>query len=55
MVALTLSGLARRPIAHMCDCMLELPSTYLNYDEFHSDFTAIFDEVPTDTELMLCN
>ncbi len=41
----TLSGLARRPIAHTCDCMLELSSTYLNYDEFYIDFAVIFDEV----------
>lgn len=38
-----LSGFARRPIAHTCDCMLELPVDYTNYDDFVSEFKAIFD------------
>ena len=29
-----LSGLARRPIAHTCSCMLELSSSYTTYGEF---------------------
>ena len=36
-----LSGLARRPIAHTCDCVIELPTAYSNYD-FCSDFHCIF-------------
>lgn len=36
-----LSGLARRPIAHTCDCSLELPSSYSNYDDFFGEFNAI--------------
>ena len=31
----SLSGLGRRPIAHTCDCILQLSSTHLNYDEFY--------------------
>ena len=31
-----LSGLGRRPIAHTCDCTLELPTTYMNYDPIDS-------------------
>ena len=38
-----LSGFGRRPIAHTCDCVLELPITYLNYDDFYGEFKAIFD------------
>ena len=38
-----LSGFARRPIAHTCDCVLELPTSYTNYDEFRGEFKAIFD------------
>ena len=37
-----LSGLARRPIAHTCDCVIELPTAYSNYDDFCSDFHCIF-------------
>ena len=36
-----LSGLARRPCAHTCDCTLELPTSYCNYDDFNSDFQCI--------------
>ena len=28
------SGFAKRPIAHMCDCSLELLTTYSNYNDF---------------------
>ena len=31
-----LSGLGRHPIAHTCDCTLELPTTYMNYDPINS-------------------
>lgn len=40
----SLSGLARRPIAHTCSCMLEIPATYINYDDFTKDFQAILSE-----------
>ena len=40
----SLSGLARRPIAHTCGCMLELPSTYLTYLEFLNEFQAILSD-----------
>ena len=36
-----LSGLGRRPIAHTCDCSLELPSSYINFNDFEEEFTAI--------------
>lgn len=36
-----LSGLGRRPIAHTCDFLLELPLSYVNYEDFCSDFKAI--------------
>ena len=38
-----LSGFGRRPIAHTCDCVLELPTSYINYDDFYGEFKAIFD------------
>jgi len=36
-----LSGIARRPIAHTCDCCLELPSTYTSYLDFEEEFNAV--------------
>ena len=36
-----LVGLARRPIAHTCGSMLELPSTYSTYLDFVTEFQAI--------------
>ena len=41
----SLSGLGRRPIEHTCDCMLQLSSTYLNYDVFYYEFSSIFEKV----------
>lgn len=38
------TGLARVPIAHTCNCSLELSTSYLNYDDFVQDFRAIFAE-----------
>ena len=38
-----LSGLGRRPLAHTCDCLLELPTAYTNYEDFHGEFKVIFD------------
>ena len=37
----SLSGLAKRPIAHTCNCSLELPRTYSNYDDFRGEFQSI--------------
>ena len=37
----SLSGLARRPIAHTCDCDLELPVSYMTYLEFLSEFKTV--------------
>ena len=36
-----LSGLARRPISHTCDCALELPVSYATYPEFEMEFTKV--------------
>ena len=36
-----LSGFARRPIAHTCDFMLELPVAYENYHDFYSEWLAV--------------
>jgi len=44
----SLSGLARRPIAHTCNSTLELPTSYLNYDDFHLEFKAIFSQTNND-------
>ena len=30
-----IDGLARRPIVHTCDFTIELPITYMNYDDFY--------------------
>ena len=38
-----LSGFSRRPIAHTCDSVLELPTSYTNYDEFYGEFRAVLD------------
>jgi len=37
----TLDGLARRPIAHTCGSVLELPSTYDTFPELREEFTNI--------------
>lgn len=37
----SLSGFARRPISHTCDCTLELPSTYSTYPEFVAEFETV--------------
>ena len=39
-----LKGFARRPIAHTCDSVLELPTSYVNYDDFFSEFQLILTE-----------
>ena len=48
----SLSGLGRRPIAHTCDCVLELPSTYMNYDDFYNEQYLIKSTKSTLTELI---
>ena len=35
----------KAPIAHTCDCILQLSSTYFNYDEFYYEFSSIFEKV----------
>ena len=35
------SGIARRPISHTCDCCLELPSAYTPYLEVEQEFIAV--------------
>ena len=37
----SMQGLAHRPIAHMCSCMIELPVTYVTYLEFLNEFRSI--------------
>lgn len=36
-----LSGIERRPIAHTCGNVLELPHTYTNYEEFQTEFSTL--------------
>lgn len=36
-----LEGLGRRPIAHTCGPLLELPSTYLSYPELRNELDSI--------------
>ncbi len=36
-----LTGLARRPISHTCNCMLELPINYSSYPEFELELSRI--------------
>ena len=38
-----LSGFARRPISHTCDCRLELSIAYTTFPEFESEFAQILD------------
>ena len=37
----SLSGLARRPISHTCNCMLELSISYSSYPDFENEFLSI--------------
>ena len=39
-----LSGLSRRPIAHTCDCMLELPLSYISYRDFTTEFRSVLSD-----------
>ncbi len=38
----SLDGLVRRPVAHTCGPVLELPSTYSSYPELRSEMESIF-------------
>lgn len=40
-----LDGFARRPIAHTCAPMLELPTTYISFNELSEEFTSILREI----------
>lgn len=40
----SLSGFARRPVSHTCDCSLELPSTYTTYPSFVDEFQSILSQ-----------
>ena len=42
------TGLARRPIAHTCDCVLELSTSYISFLDFEAEFRSIL----TDSELL---
>jgi len=35
------SDFQRRPIAHTCGCVLELPDTYTEFTDLRKDFTEI--------------
>ena len=39
-----LSGLERRPIAHTCDCKLELPRSYASFLDFATEFAAVLSQ-----------
>lgn len=39
-----LSGLARRPLSHTCDCTLVLSSEYRSYFDFSSEFTNVLSD-----------
>ena len=41
----SLSGIARRPIAHTCDTTIELSTSYVNYDDFYDEFKAVLNKV----------
>ena len=36
-----LSGLARRPTSHTCDCQIELPVSYATYPDFEKEFSTV--------------
>lgn len=41
---LTVDGLGRRPVAHTCGPLLEVPSTYQSYPELAEEFTSILSD-----------
>ncbi|XP_052245976.1 uncharacterized protein LOC127854906 [Dreissena polymorpha] len=42
-VFVNVSGLARRPIAHTCSCLLELSKSYESFPQFRSEFMGVLD------------
>ena len=40
-----LTGFGRRPIAHTCDCTLELPTSYINFEDFQDEFASILSKI----------
>ena len=48
----TLDGLVRRPIAHTCGSVLELPSTYDTFPELREEFTNIVAKKMWQNEIM---
>ena len=40
----SLSGFARRPTTHTCDCVLDLPSTYYTYPDFVMEFEGVLSQ-----------
>ena len=47
-----LEGLERRPIAHTCGCVLELPSTYDLYTEFRAEFSNVLAKEKWQNDIM---
>ena len=47
-----LEGLGRRPIAHTCGCVLEIPSTYDSYAEFRAEFTNVLAKEKWQNDIM---
>lgn len=47
-----LDGIARRPIAHTCGCVLELPSTYDEYTEFRAEFSNVLAKEKWQNDIM---
>ena len=47
-----LEGFQRRPIAHVCGCVVELPSTYDSYAEFRAEFTNILAKEKWQNDIM---
>ena len=47
-----LEGLERRPIAHTCSCVLELPSTYDSYTEFRAEFSNVLAKEKWQNDIM---
>ena len=38
-----LGGLSRRPVAHTCQCQLELPTTYTSLTDFSFEIMSVLD------------
>lgn len=47
-----LDGIARRPIAHTCGSVLELPSTYDEYTEFRPEFSNVLAKEKWQNDIM---